>query len=140
MACYIHDEICDIPTVFNYGLDPDLIAANIVLPERDSQRLVVEMETLDLEGAAGRGSMRSDYYICSYSFAKYLIETYGMDTFMSLYSAADESEYLSLTGSSLAELQLCWRKSAEMLAGEMNEAEYLEYFDGLAAAHGLGAD
>lgn len=137
LASYMHDEISDIPTVFNYGMDPDLIVCNIILSKPENQNLITEMGAFDLEGDTGRGDQRTEYYVCAYSFAKFLIGAFGMDAFMELYGSESEDAYSLLTGHTLAELRDAWVQKLAAESGLLDEQTYQTYLDELTAEHGL---
>lgn len=138
LAAYMNDSVCDTPTVFNYGKDPDELCANIILADGQNQSLIGEMGSFDLTGESAKGDGRAAYYICSYSFVKYLIGEYGMDTFMRIYSSDNgEGAYPSATGKPLFALQNDWVKHLEPFTGTLSPEDFDKYITELQKAYGL---
>lgn len=55
---------------------------------------------------------RSGYYNAAYSFVKYLIETYGLETYLHIHGSMEdeyEYEYEQHTGKTLEQLKEDWR-------------------------------
>lgn len=137
LAGYLHDDVCTIPTVFNYGLDPHQIAEKTLLADAKGRAMVAEIGSFDRKGETGKTDQRATYYVFAYSFVKYLIDTYGMDAFIQLYTAADEAAYATVTGKSLTALQADWTQSLDAYANVLDEQTYQAYLGELFANHGL---
>ncbi len=87
LACYVQDEIGENCSVFNYGVDVHAFAQ---LYLGDGYADVIDlMGSIDRpkSAALAAGEKRAAFYLCSYSFSKYLVEQYGMQLFMKLYDS-----------------------------------------------------
>ncbi len=87
LACYVQDEIGENCSVFNYGVD---VHACAQLYLGDGYADVIDLMgsgDLPKSSALATGEKRAAFYLCSYSFSKYLIEQYGMQLFMKLYDS-----------------------------------------------------
>lgn len=85
LACYIQDEIGENCSVFNYGVDVHACAQLYL--GNDYADIIDVMGSSDLpkSAALATSEKRAAFYLCSYSFSKYLIEQFGMQLFMKLY-------------------------------------------------------
>jgi hypothetical protein len=87
LASYIQDKIGKNCSIFNYGVDVH-IYAQLYLDD-DNEDIIDLMGSGDLpkSEAIATGEKRAIFYLCSYSFSKYLIGQYGIQDFMKLYES-----------------------------------------------------
>ncbi len=89
LACYMQDEVGQTPAVFNYGLDVHAIAC-LYFDSLDTDPLVLTApDASDAQAGLAAGDDRVRFYVCSYSFSRYLIETYGLGLFMQAYECGN---------------------------------------------------
>lgn len=107
LASYVQDELCEDGTVHNYGLNPHEICQNVILPSAANQNLFGFVGSIE-SGRKAVNEQRSSFYVVSQSFMTYLIETYGVDTSLRIYSSMDEEAYIEQTGKTLEEIRGDW--------------------------------
>ncbi|QSX06608.1 hypothetical protein JYG23_03890 [Sedimentibacter sp. zth1] len=104
LAYYIQDEIGLNVTLYNYGIDIFTSSKQYIVNENK--------DVIDRIGSAYGNVMiekRKEFYVLSNSFCRYLINEYGMDKFMQVYSTDNvENAYLNIYYKSLKELKSDW--------------------------------
>lgn len=133
LACYLNDEAGFQPTIFNYGMDANSLCENIVFnSDYDCDGIISELGTETIESQYANGKERGAYYICAYSFAKYIIETYGMETFMNIYQSDEGIDaYQIETGKTLAILKREWKDYLTIYDGDITLEQYNEQLENL---------
>lgn len=106
LSCYLQDELDGHATVHNFGMDVHEIVQNIVLKSDSAPKLLPLIGAYRSAGTAG-AMQRSGYYNASYSFVRYLIDFYGMETYMRIHRSM-EDEYVQHTGKTLEEIKADW--------------------------------
>ena len=70
------------------------------------------------------GNYRNIFYDLCYSYSKYLIETYGINSFMELYESNDLfNDYNEIFGKSYEEVKDDWYKYLESFTSTMTHVE-----------------
>ncbi|MBN1776851.1 MAG: hypothetical protein JW811_01905 [Clostridiales bacterium] len=132
LACYMQDEVAQIPAPFNYGLDAHA-CAYLYVAENDH-------EVLDLMGGAAvaTGGKRAAFYLCSYSFSRYLIETYGLPAFMELYESGNIAKACRLVyGHDIDGLVEDWEQYLYEYPAKMTREELDQALADIMALHGV---
>lgn len=128
LASYMQDTVSDNPAPHNFGINCDIICAS-VLGESDEDIKVNDI--LNMTGTVRSAFKEPEYRSLAYNFADsfthYLIDNYGIDNYMWLYSAVNPIKvYPEITGKELDELRDDWRnhlmEEETMSAEEINEA------------------
>ncbi len=107
LASYLQDELGEYGMVHNFGLNPHEICQNVILPIEYNQNLFGFIGSMS-SGSKAASEQRSSFYVASQSFMAYLIETYGIDVSMKIYSSMDEDVYAEQTGKTLEEIRRDW--------------------------------
>lgn len=89
LACYMQDEVGQSPAVFNYGLDVHIYACQYLAADEIDCLILTANPGYDSSTDIATGEKRAAFYLCSYSFSRYLIETYGIDRFMTAYESSN---------------------------------------------------
>ena len=79
-----------------------------------------------------------EFHWLSYSFVKYLIDTYGIDDFMLIYNASSFNfydSYKNIFGQSFEELKAAWRQTVEDYATPITLEDFNAYKSDLFTAH-----
>lgn len=116
-SCYLQDALGGHASVHNFGMDAHEIVQNIVLASDRASKLMPLIGTYRCAGTTA-DLQRSGYYNASYSFVKYLIETYGMETYMRIHGAL-EDEYVQHTGKALEQLKEDWLAELTLYESDM---------------------
>lgn len=136
LASYVADEISDKPIVFNFGMCPHELSKNIILTDYTS--VIKQTKLIGTFDEVADNSARSGYYILSYSFCKYLIDTYGLDVFMEVYSSKDELQaYENVYGKDYNQIKSDWLNYLEQFEGAISEEIYNENYNKILKEHGF---
>ena len=114
-ASYCQDFFGRNPAPHNFSLDVDSCANALLEHEtEDFEKLFPDIGAAGKRDTFGYGELRDWFYMLSNSFVKYLISTYGVENFMTVYASADiYNEYEESFGLSFEELKVAWRESIE---------------------------
>ncbi|MBE5962176.1 MAG: hypothetical protein E7256_12490 [Lachnospiraceae bacterium] len=80
------------------------------------------------------------WILASYSFVDYLIQTYGMDAMMTIFSADDETIYYDYNPDGLAGLKADWQDFLENYVPVMSDEEINDYVTELNIHNGYTAE
>ncbi|MCL2420757.1 MAG: hypothetical protein FWD03_02765, partial [Defluviitaleaceae bacterium] len=139
LASYLHDRFGQNPTVFNWGLDPHILTRGFLTYEAEifNAMLPVMATGNASENTFADGAFRSIFYISSNSFATYLIDTYGIENFMTLHASTNLiNDYYTVLGKSREAVIAGWLEVVEA-APVMTGEEIDDYMDVLLTRHGI---
>jgi len=116
LACYLQDEIGKNPSIFNGGKDVHKLCKVYWSDESPNVDTDDVLKYIGTEGLPNGIDLSIDnldtrraYYLLNHSFSTYLIETYGLDLFMALYTSKDlDSDYSRLFDKELEALKMDW--------------------------------
>ena len=136
LASYVQDELGEYGTVHNYGLNAHEICQNVIVPMEANRNL------FDIVGSMNAGKttaleQRSAFYVASQSFMTYLIETYGIETSLNIYSGMDEDVYTEQTGKTLEEIRGDWLLYLKQYESDFSAETIREHAYHLAIQHGM---
>lgn len=121
LASYVQEEVCDQPFIFTLGY-PVHAAAKTVIHATDFNSSVIEsIGTPGIPGRSLTAAMpdREYYYILTYSFTTYLLETCGLEPILQLYHSSNLlDDYVQICQASLSDLRQQW---LDMLAQTADE-------------------
>ncbi len=76
--------------------------------------------------------------IGTFSFCKYLIDTYGLDVFMEVYFSKDELQaYENVYGKDYNQIKSDWLNYLEQFEGAISEEIYNENYNKILKEHGF---
>jgi len=110
LASYIQDEIGENCSIFNYGVDVHACAQFYL--GNDFADVIDTLGSIDLPKSAtlATSKKRVAFYLCSYSFSKYIIQQYGIQLFMKLYESPNLSKESKLIiGKDMKSLKADWK-------------------------------
>lgn len=136
LASYVQDELGEFGVVHNYGLNPHEICQNVIIPIESNQNLFGVIGSMDF-GKTTAMEQRSAFYVASYSFMAYLIESYGIDTSLKIYSSMDEEVYAEQTGKTLAEIRKDWLRYLQQYESDFSVETIRAHTYDLALRHGI---
>lgn len=136
LASYVQDELGEYGVVHNYGLNPHEICQNVIMPIASNQNLFRVVGSVN-SGKTTAMEQRSAFYIASYSFMAYLIETYGIETSLEICSSMDEDVYAEQTGKTLAEIREDWMLDLKQYESDFSVETIREHTYALALRHGI---
>lgn len=137
LAHYFQDKI-GTPSVFINGLNPHGLMA-FSMKNLDCDKIIRNMGTdRELSFKAEEVDERRPYQYASDSFVTYLIETYGIESFMQIYVADNKNEiYEKTIGKTLETVQDEWVDFV-LKQKEQYTQEYIdEYLEKFYAEHGI---
>lgn len=121
IASYLQAVLCDESVVFDLGIDAHEHAKFLLRTDETAAMISEEMGRMMLATEFSWGETRSTYYILSHSFVKYLVETYGMEAFMTVYlPGASDSSYVKTYGKPIEVIRDEW---IECLDGQKDITE-----------------
>lgn len=125
LPSYMQDVVAGKPAPHNYGLNVDILCATLLFaPDADEKISEVFKLTGEVRSSFDDPVYRNAAYNFAGSFAHYIIEKYGMDSYMALYSAVNPSEiYRKVTGKTLEELHEDWKSHLRKYEGAMSAEE-----------------
>lgn len=138
LASYCQDKFGANPTVFNWGLDVHAYSKLYLMNEKEEfDKVFSVIGTADaMQNIYAQGNSREFFYNLSYSFTKYVIDTFGIDKFMKLYESEDLiNDYSVVCGKSLNIIKDDWYKSLEFYSESLTFEEIQEHKLGLSAEH-----
>ena len=125
LASYCHEKFGGNPTVFSFG-----VPVHEHVRYLNNTQPAMFKETLDIIGDLlgelpyAEGETRAIYYTISHSLAKYIVETYGIDSYMLLYESDPYNvSFENVLGISLDELKEEWLKYVDALPLGMSNDE-----------------
>ena len=137
-ATYVEDTLSDIPSPRVWGVDLHTIAKCYVKLEEETALDVVG--TSEASNKKFANLRQSDRYLYteSASFIRYLVETYGMESFLRVYRGeTPEAEYEAAMGKSLEELKADWLQFLEQWPEELTQEEIFAEMDKTLAEYGI---
>lgn len=116
LACYMQDEVGLNPSVFNAGEDVfelSKIYWSEKSPINDCNEIIAYLGRSGLPDGLNLSvdsiDTRRAYYILSHSFSKYLIEQYGLESFLIIYHSKDlDTDHLGIYDKNLEALHKEW--------------------------------
>jgi len=139
LASYVHDELSEYGTVHNFGMNPHEICQNVILPLESNQNLLKFVGAID-SGKTTTNEQRASFYVASQSFMTYLIETYGIEASMGIYSSMSEDAYEEQTGKTLEEIRTEWVLYLKEYESDFSAETIRKYTYNLAIEHGIPED
>lgn len=136
LASYMQDELGEYGTVHNYGLNPHEICQNVILPLASNQNLIGFVGSMNF-GKTTAIEQRSAFYVASLSFMTYLIDTYGIDISLKIYSGMDEDIYIIQTGKTLEGIRSDWLLYLKQYASNLSAESIRQHVYTLAIEHGF---
>lgn len=137
LCSYTQSALGGMPCNFTYGMDPHIITANLICRNDKADKVIASIGSFDHYSPYGSGEMRACFYTASHSFAAYLIDSYGMDVFMNLYTSANEDAYHTYYGKSHAEIHAEWLRFLETnYASDFSREDYETYLYATLVEHG----
>jgi len=136
LASYVQDELGEYGVVHNFGLNPHEICQNVIVPVEANQNLFGVVGSVN-SGKTTAMEQRSAFYVASYSFMAYLIETYGIETSLEIYSSMDEDVYAEKTGKTLAEIREDWLSYLKQYESDFSVETIRKHTYDLALRHGI---
>lgn len=136
LASYVQDELGEYGVVHNYGLNPHEICQNVIVPLESNRNLFGVVGSMN-SGKTTSMEQRSAFYIASYSFMAYLIETYGIETSLAIYSSMDEDVYAEQTGKTLEEIREEWLIYLKQYESSFSMEDIRRHTYDLAIRHGI---
>lgn len=126
------------PSVFNFGLDAHAYANYFLMCAQDEFEMVFPViGTSDTrQNTYTTGELRQVFYILSYSFSKYMIDTYGIDSFLSLYESDDlPNDYVTIYRKTFEDIKEEWHNYLESYSEPMTAEEIQKYVAELFDEH-----
>ena len=110
LATYAQEVICNVPSIHTLGYPPHLASKQLANKIKHSNKIIDIIGTNGIPSSdITVGSLRRDYYILTYSFTKYLIDTYGIEKLLTLYNPKDlYRSYIEVYGKNLKNLKQDW--------------------------------
>lgn len=136
LASYVQGELGEYGVVHNFGLNPHEICRNVIAPMESNQNLFGIVGSMN-SGKTTAMEQRSAFYVASYSFMAYLIESYGIETSLKIYSSMDEDAYAEQTGKTLAEIREDWLLYLQQYESDFSMETIREHTYDLAIRHGI---
>ena len=140
LASYLHERFGDNPTVHTWGIDAHVLANMFFSYYEEEYNTVFSVigtrDRRQEEYMLGEQFLRQIFYVLSHSFAKYLIDTYGIEDFMKLHDATNSliDEYYVLYGKSFDEIKSEWH-SVILSSPSMSLEEYDSHLEELFDKH-----
>lgn len=139
LAQYMSRELGSQNEMLLFELNPHLVCQNIIRKSEVNAEYLSEIgrfseQKLRLWLKQGKSAA---YYIASYSFSKYVIETYGMKSFMNIYAADSEEAYVTETGKPLAEIQEEWFACLDTYEAQYDRVMYKKDITERLVSHGV---
>jgi len=138
LAQYMNWMIGNQENKILFELNPHLVFQNIIRKNKENEGYLLETGTFidqSVRTLMKKGKSAS-FYITSYSFAKYLIETYGMESYMAVYGAKSEEAYTAVIGKPLEEIQTDWLACLDTFEGLYDRDMYLKDISERLVCHG----
>ena len=136
LASYVQDELGEYDVLHNYGLNPHEICQNVIMPIESNRNLFGVVGSMNF-GKTTAIEQRSAFYVASYSFMAYLIESYGIEASLKIYSSMDEDVYAEQTGKTLAEIRADWLLYLQQYESDFSMETIREHTYDLAIRHGI---
>ncbi|WP_147369463.1 hypothetical protein [Lachnotalea sp. AF33-28] len=134
LPSYMQDIVSGKPAQPNYGIDADKLCALWLFSEEDKETVTEIFEsTGDINNAIFKNiDKRTRAYNFASSFTHYMINNYGMENYLNIYSSMDPySVYQEVTGQTLEELHEDWRNHLEQYKGKITADEIDEIVSNL---------
>lgn len=138
LAQYLNWMIGGQEDMILFELNPHFVCQNIIRKSEANKEYLYEIGRFSeqkLRQWIKKGKSAS-FYIASYSFAKYLIETYGMESYMAVYGAKSEEAYTAVIGKPLEEIQTDWLACCDAFEGMYDREMYLDDISERLVHHG----
>ena len=138
LASYLQDKFGKNPTVFNWGINPHTLINFFMnnIPESFEQIFPVIGTKDARQRIYADGELRQWFYNMSNSFVTYLIETFGIASFMNLYEADNVIDaYYIYFGKSFEDIKSEWLAFLESYPEVMTFEEMSDYWRELFARH-----
>jgi len=126
LASYCQDKFGKNPSVFNWGLDVHAYANFYLVYAKDEFDKVFPVigSTDKLQKVYAEGNLRELFYNLSHSFTKYLIDNFGIESFMKLYESDDLiNDYSVVYGKSFESIKEEWYESLESYSEALTAEE-----------------
>ena len=110
LATYTQEMICNVPSIHTLVYPPHLASKQLANKITHSNKIIDIIGTNGIPSSdITMGSLRRDYYILTYSFTKYLIDTYGIEKLLTVYNPKDlYRSYIEVYGKNLENLKQDW--------------------------------
>ena len=109
LASYMQDKVGKNCSIFNYGIDVHACAQIYLASGYENIIDAIGSSDLSKSASLAASKQRAAFYLCSYSFSKYLIEQYDMQRFMNLYKSKNlQKECLLIYKKDMRELKDDW--------------------------------
>ena len=127
LASYLQDRFGKNPTIFNWGIDPHTIA-NLYMNNAS--------EAFGTHSVYADGALRPLFYNMSNSFVTYLIDTFGIANFMSVFESDNLIDaYYIYFGKPFEDIREDWLGFLESYQDLMTLEEYSNYLVELFTRH-----
>lgn len=136
LAQHMQDHLGGNAAVHNLGMNPHEICQNVIIPSLLHQEIVESVGTFEKAGSAAN-DQRAAYYIAAYSFVDYLIETYGIETYLNIHFGKDDTAYSVYTGKELEDLRRDWLSYIERYESDFTAETYRQTFYDMAIENGM---
>jgi hypothetical protein len=137
LASYIQHKFGQNPSLFNWGIDPHILANLFFTYAEEAYNTIFPVigTKSPLQNEFINGELRQIFYVLSHSFAKYLIDTFGIENFMNLHESNDLiNDYYTFYGKSFEEIKSEWHNVLES-SPSMTAEEYSNHLIELYEKH-----